>query len=234
MCSRKNLNLRRFHEGKTSRTTHAGGHRNHTASAWCSPGSGDKQQRFRPRRARAWEVIKTVNLREQPAIRSQVLFKYKAEELLSNLDCRSAEDRAWCDVQKIRGGKRGFVATEFLKPAVGPDGAAPKGPDDSALRAGKAQFDATGKIPCAQAKGQPMGQCEFGVARAVGGYATVVVIKPDGRKRALYFALGIAISGDTSEASGEQKFEAKKDTDLHIIRVGHERYEIPDAAILGG
>jgi hypothetical protein len=79
-----------------------------------------------------------------------------------------------------------------------------------------------------------MGQCEFGVARAGGGYATVVVNRPDGRKRALYFTLGIAISADTSEAEGERKFSASKKSDLHLIEVGPERYEIPAAVILGG
>ncbi|MGW8206821.1 MAG: SH3 domain-containing protein [Hyphomicrobiaceae bacterium] len=183
---------------------------------------------------RTWQVVKNVNLREQPSTRSDVLTKYKAGELLSNLGCRSAEGRAWCDVQKIRGGKRGFVAAEFIKPAIGPDGAAAEGPDDSALRAGQGKFDATGRVPCAAASGQPMGQCEFGVARAGGGYATVVVNRPDGRKRALYFTLGIAVSADTSEAEGERKFSASKKSDLHLIEVGPERYEIPDAVILGG
>ncbi len=51
----------------------------------------------------------------------------------------------------------------------------------SALGAGQGRFDANGPIPYVQHKGQPMGQCTFGVARAGGGYATAVVTKPDGR-----------------------------------------------------
>ena len=122
---------------------------------------------------------------------------------------------------------------EFLKPAVSPDGSARMGPDDSSLRAGRGDFDATGKLPCAQHAGQPMTQCEFGVARAGGGYATVVISKPDGLKRAIFYRMGIAIGADTSEADPGE-FSAARENDLYFIRVGHERYEIPDAVVLGG
>ena len=108
------------------------------------------------------------------------------------------------------------------------------GPDDSALRAGQGEFDATGTIPCAQFSGQPMGRCEFGVARAGGGYATVVIKKPDGRTRAIYFRMGRPIGGNTSQADGYPEFRATKESDLNLIRIGNERYEIPDTVVLGG
>ena len=79
-----------------------------------------------------------------------------------------------------------------------------------------------------------MARCDFGVARAGGGYATVVVTKPDGMKRAIYFRSGTAIGADTSEADGYHEFRTEKESDLHLIRVGPERYEIPDGVILGG
>ena len=72
------------------------------------------------------------------------------------------------------------------------------------------------------------------VTRAGGGYATVVVTKPDGRTRALFFRMGRPIGADTSEADGAGAFDADKEVDLHRIRVGNERYEIPDAVVLGG
>jgi len=186
--------------------------------------------------ARNWEVTGVsggLNLREQPSTEAKVVARYAPGTLLDNLGCQRAGGRVWCDVQQLGGGPRGYVAAEFLKPAVSPDGSVARGPDDSALRAGQGQFDATGPLPCAQALGQPMGQCEFGVARAGGGYATVVVKRPDGRTRAIFFRMGRPIGADTSQADfGE--FRATREGDLHLIRVGTERYEIPDAVIFGG
>jgi hypothetical protein len=108
------------------------------------------------------------------------------------------------------------------------------GPDDSALRAGQGQFDATGFVACAFAPGATTAPCEFGVARAGGGYATVIVKKPDGRQRAIFFRMGRPLGADVSEAEGHLGFRASKKQDLHLIRVGRERYEVPDAVILGG
>jgi len=73
---------------------------------------------------------------------------------------------------------------------------------EAAGRAGDAKFNATGRIPCAKDKGQPMGQCEFGVARAGGGTAAVVVTRLDGRKRLIYFKAGKAVGADLSQADG--------------------------------
>lgn len=101
-------------------------------------------------------------------------------------------------------------------------------------RASEGKFNATGKIPCAWAKGQPMGQCDFGVARAGGGTAAVSITRPDGRKRVIFFKAGKAVGADLSQADGNMSFSATKEADLHMIRAGNERYEIPEAAIYGG
>lgn len=77
-----------------------------------------------------------------------------------------------------------------MKPAVSPDGSVATGPDDSAVRAGQGQFDATGVIPCSQSAGQPMMQFDFSVARSGGGYATIVIEKPNGKSRAIFFKMG--------------------------------------------
>jgi heat shock protein HslJ len=179
-------------------------------------------------------VSRALNLREQPTITARIVASYAPGTILDNLGCQRGEDRIWCDVQQLGGGPRGYVAAEFLKPAVSPDGSVATGPDDSALRAGQGDFDATGQIPCAQYLGQPMTQCNFGVARVGGGYATVVITKPNGRSRAIFFRMGRPIGSDTSEADGYPEFRATKENDLHIIRIGDERYEIPDAVVLGG
>jgi len=187
-----------------------------------------------PRNWQVSGVSRTLNLREQPSITARIVAGYASGTILDNLGCQRAQGRIWCDVQQLGGGPRGYVAAEFLKPAVSPDGSVATGPDDSALRAGRGDFDATGQIPCAQYPGQPMTECEFGVARAGGGYATVVIKKPDGRTRAIFFRMGNPIGADTSEADGYPEFRATRENDLHIIRIGDERYEIPDAVVLGG
>jgi hypothetical protein len=79
-----------------------------------------------------------------------------------------------------------------------------------------------------------MGHCDFGVARAGGGYATVIVTLSDGRTRAIFFRMGTPMGADASQADGYGEFRATKESDLNLIRVGDERYEIPDAVVLGG
>lgn len=104
----------------------------------------------------------------------------------------------------------------------------------AATRAGKGDYDATGQIPCAQYAGQPMHQCDFGVSRAGGGSATVVITRPDGSTRVLFFTDGKFTSADTSQADGYPEYSAERESDLNLIRVGKERYEVPDAVIWGG
>jgi len=119
-----------------------------------------------------------------------------------------------------------------------PDTGVPQGSGgargDSSERAGQGKFDANGSVPCAMAKGQPMSQCPFGVARDGGGTATVVVTRPDGRKRFLFFEKGKAVSADLSQADGDMTFSATKDGDVFKIQAGHERYEIVEAVVFGG
>lgn len=110
----------------------------------------------------------------------------------------------------------------------------PAGRASSSERAGQGKFNATGNVPCAQNKGQPMGQCLFGVARDAGGTATVVVTMPDGRKRFIFFEKGKATGADLSQADGNMTFRARKSADLFMIDAGNERYEIPEAVVFGG
>jgi hypothetical protein len=101
-------------------------------------------------------------------------------------------------------------------------------------RTAASKFDATGEIPCAQQKAQPMRQCHFGVARAGGGTATVVITMPDGRQRTIYFVKGKPGGSDASQAEGGGVITSTKDDDLYKITSGNERYEIPEAVVYGG
>jgi len=110
-------------------------------------------------------------------------------------------------------------------------GGAPQ-PATDALVAGT-NSNATGEIPCAMAAGQPTGSCPFGVAREGSGSGVVTVTKPDGRTRAIFFQNGEAVGADVSEAD-PGAFSASREGDLTIVRIGEERYEIPDAVLYGG
>jgi hypothetical protein len=137
-------------------------------------------------------------------------------------------------------GKRSNFTLDVSIGGGAPKAAAPQSSaDDDKMveasgRASEGKFNATGKIPCAQAKGQPMGQCDFGVARAGGGTAAVSITRPDGRQRVIFFKAGKAVGADLSQADGNMDFKATKQADLYMIQAGNERYEIPEAVIFGG
>ncbi len=94
-------------------------------------------------------------------------------------------------------------------------------------------YHATGSIPCGMGGGQPTGRCPFGVVREGKGAGVVTVTKPDGRSRAISFENGKPTGCDASQADPGE-FRASREGDLNIVRIGQERYEIPDAVIWGG
>jgi len=101
-------------------------------------------------------------------------------------------------------------------------------------RAGQGQFDARGPVSCAMRPGQPMGSCQAAVARDPGGNATIVITRPDGRARFIFFENGNPVSADLSQADGNMEFRASKGGDTYYIEAGDERYEIVEAFIYGG
>ena len=183
---------------------------------------------------RHWEVQTELNLRAEASTSAAIVLVYARDTILNNLGCTSGEGRTWCYVQELGGGAVGYVAASYLTPAISPDGSVARGPDDSASRAGQGDFDATGTLPCAQALGMPTAPCSFSVARAGGGSATVVVTLPGGRKRAVFFQLGHPVGANVSEADYSGDFQAQREGDLNLVQVGVERFEIPDAVVLGG
>lgn len=164
-----------------------------------------------------------LNIRAEPSTRTNVVARVPPGTLLRNFGCEERPDRRWCEIEILDGSqRRGWAAGEFLEPAT------------SALRAGQGIFDAIGHVPCAQVAGQPMQRCEFGAARDGDGSATVVVIRPDGAERALFFEAGQFLSADTAQADGYPEMSARREGDLSLIEIGPERYEIPDAVLFGG
>lgn len=122
----------------------------------------------------------------------------------------------------------------FKAPGGGSHGSSAPSRGDSSERAGRGDFDAHGPVQCAEGAGAAWMQCNAAVAREGGGTATVVVTRPDGRKRFIFFKRGKAVSADLSQADGSQRFRATKRGDLYLIQAGHERYEIVEALVYGG
>ncbi len=183
---------------------------------------------------RNWEVIidsNLLNLREQPSTSSPIITGYPKGVILDNLGCKRYQHDLWCNVQELNGGVRGYVSAQYLKPAVSPDGSSPKGPDDSAFRAGLGKYDAKGTLSCTHDSYLLIGQCEYEVTRSGGGYATVVIKHPKKLTRTLFFRMGRAVGADTSGTVFH--FHAEKEKDQNYIDVGNEHYIIPDSIIFG-
>jgi hypothetical protein len=98
----------------------------------------------------------------------------------------------------------------------------------------RTNFNATGNLPCARSGSQPMAQCRFGVVRRGQGAADVTVSWPDGGSRVIFFERGRPVRYDQSQADGDGRLSFAKDGDLFHIRVGAQRFEIPEAVITGG
>ncbi|MEZ5670520.1 MAG: hypothetical protein R3F55_24415 [Alphaproteobacteria bacterium] len=104
--------------------------------------------------------------------------------------------------------------------------------ETDALVAGT-NYHATGDIECTIGADAATGMCPFGVIREGNGSGSVIVTKPDGRTRAIFFADGAATGYDVSEADPGE-FSATRDGDDTIVFIGAERYVVPDAVIFGG
>lgn len=95
-------------------------------------------------------------------------------------------------------------------------------------------FHATGTIPCARNAGQPMTQCKFGVIRKGNGNGSVTVFWADGGNRVIFFENGTPNRYDQSQADGGAKMTVSKSSDLYTVKIGDQRFEIPDAVMTGG
>ena len=94
-------------------------------------------------------------------------------------------------------------------------------------------YHATGMVPC-KMEGQPSGNCDFGVHRIGNGSADVTITKPDGNTVTVHFEMGKVKSVDESQDGFRPEFKSSKEGDLYILDNGEDRYEIPEAVIMGG
>lgn len=136
--------------------------------------------------------------------------------------CGSSSD------EKAAGEKAGAPVTA---PPV--SGSSDDGSD--ALVAGT-DFNATGTVPCARYDGQPTSECRFGVVRAGDGSATVTIFWPGGGSRAIFFDTSgkpIGFDANNADGSAAARLVARRNSDLNLISIGPERYEIPDVVVAG-
>ncbi|MEM9145539.1 MAG: hypothetical protein AAGC57_05015 [Pseudomonadota bacterium] len=182
---------------------------------------------------RRWQVADDVALREAPAESAAEVAALPNGAILSNLGCSEAGAQLWCEGRPFRGGASGFVPADRLVPAMGPDGLTPRGPDDSKRRARKRKFDATGQVRCAQEQGQALGLCRASVARSGGGDATVVVRFSNGFARSLYFVHGTFLSASATMSGVGTDTNWSIEAGTHRIRADDQRYEVPEAFVLG-
>jgi hypothetical protein len=97
-------------------------------------------------------------------------------------------------------------------------------------------FYATGTIRCVTRARWAERDCAAGVVRNPDGSIVVTVFHPEGRSRDIIFDAGKRATGvRTAEADGSdrQPFSAARGADATIVRLGPERYEIPDEMIDG-
>lgn len=167
-----------------------------------------------------------LNVHSGPHTRYPVISKAANGELAQNRGCRMTGPDRWCSVRFQGSGQQGWVAGRFLTEAAAPASASV--PADGPIGNGT-PFDATGELPCATVAGQPARSCPFGVVRDGPGNAGVWIAVGDGKERAILFEGGVPVSADSPEP---MRFE--KTGDLFRLRVGAERYDIPEAVVSGG
>lgn len=131
--------------------------------------------------------------------------------------------------------RRGERAAFTLRvAATGGEPAAPPARTGDALVPGT-NFHATGTIACARAATGPMAQCRFGVTRSAGrGNGQVTVFWPRGGTRVIVFEDMTPVGFDESQADRGARMTVGRRGDRYDVRIGAQRFEIPEAVITGG
>ncbi|RVT83855.1 hypothetical protein [Inhella crocodyli] len=172
--------------------------------------------------------------------KGQVYMNGKVAKLIKRPDGQISANSAgaWVDITP-NGGQEPRVTYTARDKSVGTcEILSFKAPDSalntSAARAGQGQSDARTIVNCKMQPQGPMQQCNASVTREGNGSATVMVTRPDGRTRAIFFDKGRPLSADLSQADGSMHFKGSKRGDMFHIEAGNERYEFPEAVVFGG
>lgn len=185
-----------------------------------------------------WEVSglsagDTLNLRAGTGTGFDVLAKLAAGAVLENLGCQMQDDMRWCQVKRPSDGVSGWVAGQYLREAIGTAATrppAPAQPQANGMTGNGEPFTATGQIPCSQGQGQPTHNCDFGVVRTdVAGNVSLWIAAGGTEERFIMFENGAPVFTNAADTP-----MLEKASDLNVISIGSERYEIPDAVLYGG
>ena len=176
---------------------------------------------------RRWDVVQTLELRSAASHDADVIARFETGTILHNKGCTDPDGQVWCQVSVLVGNTKGFAPLADLKPAIGPDGKSPFGPDQSRNRARKRDFDATARVACAQERGQTLGTCTAGVSRSDGGDATMAVTFPNGFVRSLYFVHGQFVRASATMSGVGTDIDWQLDAGVYELRVDDQRFEFP-------
>lgn len=93
-----------------------------------------------------------------------------------------------------------------------------------------------GQLRCTPGAHVPLTRCDYSVIARRGGAYTVLITKPDGSQRAVFFVNGKVRGADITQADGakKQRLVTTTELDLFVVSIGDERYEIPADAVAGG
>lgn len=176
-------------------------------------------------------VASKASLQASPSGGSKLIDTVEQGTVFSNMGCDGSADQVWCEVRPFRGGAKGYVRSNDLQAARGPDGTVPMGEDTSKGRAGKRDFDTKGTIACAQERGQALGSCSAAVARDTGGDATIVVTFANGFERKLYFVHGEFVRASATMSGVGRDIDWRFEDGLHVLRVDDQRFELTETFV---
>lgn len=167
-----------------------------------------------------------LNIRSGPATRYDAVGQAQNGEILQNRGCRMTGTERWCSIRTYGSGQQGWVSGQFLTETPPPGMAdAPKG---GPIGNGN-PFDATGFVPCAAKADAPMQNCPFGVIRDGPGNAGVWIALAGGVERQVLFEANMPVATNL-----DARMTVERSDDMTMVRIGEERYEIPDALVNGG
>lgn len=160
-----------------------------------------------------------LNIRSEPSTDSHVVTRVLSGTLLRNEGCVHQPDRDWCQIAFLDpSGRTGWAAAEYLQPAP------------ALIRAKDSVFDRIGTLSCAVPAGDPVQDCDYGLARDGGHSAALVIYRPDGGEVLLGFVDGIlAVASEGQETLAD--VSGTEEDGVLRLSVSGARYDVSRALL---